>query len=84
MDLLQVVSDAATGVPKAVGMLMLFLVTNRGNIYLGSDQDFTTDVTNIVETPDTGNEFIYGAGSMLSAEQRLTFFLGRRYLAGLA
>jgi hypothetical protein len=64
-----------------VGLLMLFLVTNRGSIYLGSDQEFTTDVSDIVERPDTGNEYIYGAGSMLSAEQRLEFFKGRRYLA---
>jgi hypothetical protein len=64
-----------------VGLLMLFLVSNRGNIYMGSDSEFTTDVTDIVERPDTGNEYIYGTGSMLSAEQQLKFFQGRRYLA---
>lgn len=64
-----------------LGFLLLFLVTNRGNIYLGSDQQFTTEVTSIVEKPDTGNEYIYGAGSILSAEQRNTFFWGRRLLA---
>lgn len=65
----------------ALGLLMLFLVTNRGAIYLGSDKEFTTDVSAITETPDAGNEYIYGAGSVLSAEQREHFFWGRRYLA---
>jgi hypothetical protein len=63
---------------------MLFLVTNRGSIFLGSDRDVTTDVTevtNVVGTADTGNEYIYGAGGILSAEQRRSFYWGRRYLA---
>ena len=69
------------GAGALVGMLMLFLVSNRGAIYMGSDSELSTDVTDIVEKPDTGNEYIYGAGSMLSAEQQLKFFGGRRYLA---
>lgn len=64
-----------------LGFLMLFLVSNRQNIYLGSDRELTTDVTSIVEKPDTGNEYIYGAGTILSAEQRRSFYWGRRYLA---
>src|SRR5665213_2163389 len=43
-----------------VGLLMLFLVSNRGAIFMGSDQELSTDVTDIVDTPDTGNEYIYG------------------------
>jgi hypothetical protein len=69
------------GAAGLVGLLMLFLVSNRGAIYMGSDQEVSTDVSNIVEKPDAGNEYIYGAGTMLSAEQRETFFWGRRYLA---
>jgi hypothetical protein len=69
------------GAGLLVGALMLFLVSNRGAIYMGSDSELTTDVTDIVERPDTGNEYIYGAGSMLSAEQTLKFFAGKRYLA---
>jgi hypothetical protein len=72
------------GAGLVVGLLLLFLVSNRGNIYLGSDQEFTTEVTDIVERPDTGNEYIYGAGTMLSAEQQLKFFGGRRYFAEVA
>lgn|SRR5579871_1487489 len=71
-----------TGVAGALlGMLMLFLVSNRQNIYLGSDRALTTDVTSIVEKPDAGNEFIYGTGTILSAEQRDSFFWGWRYIA---
>lgn len=64
-----------------VGFLLLFLVTNRQNIYIGSDQELTTDVANIVERPDTGNEYIYGAGAIISSEQRGYFYWGRRYAA---
>ncbi len=69
------------GAGAMVGLLMLFLVSNRGNIYLGSDQELTAEVSSIVEKPDTGNEYIYGAGSMLSAEYREVFYWGKRYLA---
>jgi len=60
---------------------VLFLVTNRNNIYLGSSFELSTDVGNIVEKPDTGNEYIYGAGTVLSAERRDHYFWMRRYLA---
>jgi hypothetical protein len=65
----------------ALGLLMLFLVSNRQNIYLGSDKELTNDVTSIVETADTGNEYIYGTGTILSSEQRDSFYWGWRYLA---
>jgi hypothetical protein len=72
----------ATGVAGAlVGFLMLFLVTNRSSIHLGSNDDLTTDVTSMVETADTGNEYVYGAGGVLAAEQTQVFYWGRRYLA---
>lgn len=64
-----------------LGWLVLFLVTNRSNIYLGSDFDVKTDVSEIVGKPDTGNEFIYGAGTVLSSERRGHYFWMRRYLA---
>jgi hypothetical protein len=68
----------------AVGFLMLFLVTNRQSIHLGSDDEMTTNVSDMVEKPTTGNEYIYGAGALLAAEQRGTFYWGRRYLAQIA
>lgn len=64
-----------------LGWLVLFLVSNRSNIYLGSDFDMKGDVSDIVEKPDTGNEYIYGAGSVISAERRGHYFWLRRYLA---
>lgn len=72
---------AMAGAGLLLGMLMLFLVSNRHNIYLGSDQELTTEITTVVERPDAGNEYIYGAGTILSAEQRDAYYWGRRYLA---
>lgn len=64
-----------------LGWLVLFLVTNRGAIYLGSNFDVQTDVSSIVEKPDTGNEYIYGSGTVLATERRDHYFWMRRYLA---
>ena len=64
-----------------LGWLVLFLVTNRSSIYLGSSFEVSTDVGDIVEKSDTGNEYIYGAGTVLSAERRDHYFWMRRYLA---
>ena len=74
-----VIATALLGV--GLGWLVLFLVTNRGSIYLGSDFDVSTDVSNVVEKPDTGNEYIYGTGSVIAAERRDHYFWMRRYLA---
>lgn len=64
-----------------LGWFVLFLVTNRSQIYLGSDFDMKTSVSNGVEKPDTGNEYIYGSGTVLSARQHDHYFWMRRYLA---
>lgn len=64
-----------------LGWTVLFLVTNRSNIYLGSSFNVSTDVSGIVEKPDAGNEYIYGSGTVLSAERRDHYFWMRRYLA---
>ena len=65
----------------ALGWLVLFLVTNRQNLYLGSDFHMKTDVSTMVDKPDTGNEFIYGSGTVLATQQRDHYFWMRRYLA---
>jgi hypothetical protein len=72
---------AAAAVGLAMGWLVLFLVTNRGNIHLGSDFEMKTDVSDVVEKPDTGNEYVYGSGAVISAERRDHYFWMRRYLA---
>lgn len=64
-----------------LGYLVLFLVTNRDAIYLGSDLDVSTNVGNVVEMPDSGNEYIYGSGAVLAAEQSDRYYWLRRYLA---
>ncbi len=64
-----------------LGWLVLFLVTNRSQLYLGSSFQMKEDVTQIVNTADTGNEFVYGTGTVLSSERRDHYFWMRRYLA---
>jgi hypothetical protein len=60
---------------------VLFLVTNRGSIYLGSSFDVKTDVSGVVDTADTGNEYIYGSGTILASIRRDHYFWMRRYLS---
>ena len=72
---------AMGAVAVCLGWLVLFLVTNRSSIYLGSDFDVKTDVSEIVDKPQTGNEYIYGSGTVLSSERRDHYFWMRRYLA---
>ena len=72
---------AVGAVGVCLGWLVLFLVTNRSQIYLGSQFDVKTDVSNIVETADNSNEYVYGSGAVLSARARDHFFWMRRYLA---
>ncbi len=64
-----------------LGWLVLFLVTNRSNIYIGSSFEMKTDVGNVVDTADNSNEYIYGSGSVLSAKARDHYYWMRRYLA---
>jgi hypothetical protein len=72
---------AMGGLGFALGWLVLFLVTNRGSIYIGSSFDVKTDVSGIVETADTGNEYIYGSGTIIAAMKRNHYFWMKRYLA---
>jgi len=63
-----------------LGFLMLFLVINRGALYLGSDQELKTDVDEVL-TANEANEYIFGAGCITAAHQSGDYFWGRRYLA---
>lgn len=68
-----------------VGYLILLLVTNRFALYLGSDlADINPDVTHVVAADDTGNEYIYGAGSVIAAQRSERHYWGLRYLAQVA
>ncbi len=66
-----------------LGWLVLFLVANRSSLYIGSDFDLKSDVSDMVEKPDTGNEYIYGTGTVISSKRRDHYFWMRRYLAQL-
>ncbi|GAA3757278.1 hypothetical protein [Terriglobus aquaticus] len=72
---------ASAAIAGTLAFFVLLLVTNRQNIYLGSDREMTSDVSDILEKPQSGNEYIYGSGAVLSAEQRDHYFWMRRYLA---
>ena len=64
----------------ALGMLLLFLVTNRGEIYLGSDFSFERGVgDSSITKVYAGNEFVYGGGVILDADIRNQYFWGGRY-----
>lgn len=65
----------------ALGLLMLFLISNRGGIYLGSEHELRTDVSSVVQMADPGNEFVYGTGTVLHIQQTRRHFWGKRYLA---
>ena len=65
-----------------LGGLMLFLVSNRRNIYLGSDLDFDRQAfvdRLVVRDGSSGQEFIYSSGLILTAERLDRFYWGRRY-----
>jgi hypothetical protein len=65
----------------ALGATMLFLVTNRGQIHLGSDFEFQGDITAVATTANESNEYIFGTGAIVTANQTGQYFWGRRYLA---
>jgi hypothetical protein len=69
-----------TGAGLALGFLMLFLVNNRGSIYLGSDRALKTDVSGTLDASEA-NEYIFGAGCMIASNQTGDYFWGKRYLA---
>jgi hypothetical protein len=62
-----------------LGLLMLFLVAHRDQIYLGSDFDFAKDAAPYVFEAGSGNEFVYGAGAILHADALGGHGWGRRY-----
>ena len=63
----------------SLGLLLLFLVAHRDQIYLGSDFDFERDAQAFAFEAHSGNEFIYGAGAVLHADAVADYWWGRRY-----
>jgi len=64
----------------AVGMLLLFLVTNRDRIYVGSKAKMKTDFSANLASNEA-IEYIFGAGCMVAASELDRFFWGKRYMA---
>jgi hypothetical protein len=65
-----------------LGCLMLFLVDNRGQIYLGSDfqlDGLETGALDAAARAGPGNDFVYGAGAILNADLTGEYWWGRRY-----
>ena len=72
------ISMAVAGV--LLGCLLVFLVVNRGSIYIGSQDDLKTDASSFFAGTEA-NEYIFGAGCMIASNQTGDYFWGKRYLA---
>jgi hypothetical protein len=64
----------------AVGLLLVFLLANRNQIYLGAQPDFASAIEAPTFEVGPGNEFVFGAGAALNAEALGDFAWGRRFL----
>lgn len=63
-----------------LGFLLLFLVVNRGSIYVGSEAELKSDVSEILGASES-NEYIFGIGCVTASEVAGKYFWGKRYLA---
>jgi oligosaccharide repeat unit polymerase len=73
---------AVIGLVVCLGVLMIFLASNRRNLYLGSDRNVDTEAFAerlAVSEGSGGQEFIYASGLILSAKQLEHFYWGQRY-----
>jgi hypothetical protein len=68
---------------SVLGLGLFFLVTQRSEIYLGSDFDLDTsslvDRVALSEHDPRQTEFAYGAGAILNAAYHGKYYWGRRY-----
>jgi hypothetical protein len=62
-----------------VGTLLLFLVSNRGEIHLGSELHLEASPLDYVKAGG-GNEYLYGGALILHSQEQGGTFWGRRYL----
>jgi len=62
-----------------LGTLLLFLVANRGNIYLGSNFEFQDTSNSYASKVVSSNEFVYGSGVILHTDMTDNYMWGRRY-----
>lgn len=67
-----------------LGSLLLFLVSNRGRMHLGSSwnlTEFEYDVSASVTKAGAANEYIFSAGCITAARHTGMYFWGKRILA---
>jgi hypothetical protein len=62
-----------------LGGMLLYLVTNRGEIHLGSDLEMESRPLEYFKA-GTGNEYLYGGAVMLHAQNQGQIFWGGRYV----
>ncbi len=71
---------AVLGGGVLLGFLMLFLMTNRSQIHLGSEFNVKTDMSDFFGA-STANEYIFGVGAVTTTRQTGEFYWGKRYAA---
>jgi hypothetical protein len=67
----------------AIGTLMLWLVANRGAIYLGSDKPLDNSVSQMLENW-SGNEYLFSSGIVRYVSEAGEPFYGKRIFAHMA
>jgi hypothetical protein len=69
-----------------IGSLLLFLVNNRGRIFLSSDalEEWTNPTaTPLQTTVDSGEDWIFSSGLIITSRETGTHFWGARYLVNM-
>lgn len=74
-----IVSLAVGG--TALGLFMLFLVTNRDHICLKCDLKLSTDVSSFTSEINESNEYIFGTGCVAASRVYGKCYWGKRYIA---
>lgn len=64
-----------------IGLFMLFLLANRGSIYIGSQRDLSADNIDDVANAAASNEYIFGSACIIASRQTGAYFWGKRMLA---
>ena len=63
----------------ALGLLLLFVFANRNQIFIGSSFDLEASPIEYIQGGREGNEFIYGSGTIITADVADRFSWGGRY-----
>jgi oligosaccharide repeat unit polymerase len=72
------------GMLITLGIVMLFLVSNRKNVFIGSEREIDTQAfTNRLTVAEASEdqEFVYSSGLILTADYKQQFYWGLRYFS---